>query len=100
MCLPACDYAKWVRCPTCGPKGGVCRVRACVEACHGPALGPPLCSWGTLGSEGPIYIGLCNGYVTLTYVLGVLQCACTAPFVLPGDTSRVSGVAGLHRYDH
>ena len=35
-CRPVCEYAKWVRCPTCGPKSGMCRVRACVEACNGP----------------------------------------------------------------
>lgn len=27
-----CPYAKWVRCPTCGPKPGVCKARACVAA--------------------------------------------------------------------
>ena len=27
-----CPYAKWKRCPTCGPKGSMCKVRACVAA--------------------------------------------------------------------
>ena len=27
-----CPFAKWVRCPQCGPKKGVCRVKKCVEA--------------------------------------------------------------------
>ena len=26
-----CPYAKWKRCPQCGPKSGVCKVRVCVE---------------------------------------------------------------------
>eukprot|EP00962_Isochrysis_galbana_P037741 scaffold13255_cov128-Isochrysis_galbana.AAC.5 len=28
----ACPFAKWKRCPTCGPKPGLCKVRACVAA--------------------------------------------------------------------
>ena len=27
-----CPYAKWKRCPACGPKNGLCKVRACVAA--------------------------------------------------------------------
>ena len=36
MCgLTPCPYAKWYRCPACGPKSAKCRVRACVEARKG-----------------------------------------------------------------
>jgi hypothetical protein len=28
----ACPFAKWKRCPTCGPKPGLCKARACVAA--------------------------------------------------------------------
>lgn len=31
----ACPFAKWKRCPTCGPKPGLCKVRACVAARKG-----------------------------------------------------------------
>ena len=27
-----CPWAKWKRCPICGPKSGLCKVRACVAA--------------------------------------------------------------------
>lgn len=27
-----CPYAKWKRCPTCGPKNGLCKARACAAA--------------------------------------------------------------------
>ena len=27
-----CPYAKWKRCPVCGPKNGLCKVKACVAA--------------------------------------------------------------------
>eukprot|EP00966_Prymnesium_polylepis_P111745 2585064-Prymnesium_polylepis.1 len=27
-----CPYTKWKRCPTCGPKNGLCKARACVAA--------------------------------------------------------------------
>ena len=27
-----CPYAKWKRCPMCGPKNGLCKARACVAA--------------------------------------------------------------------
>ena len=27
-----CPYAKWKRCPVCGPKNGTCKVRGCVAA--------------------------------------------------------------------
>jgi hypothetical protein len=30
-----CPYAKWKRCPRCGPKPSLCKVRACVEARKG-----------------------------------------------------------------
>ena len=30
--LVPCPYAKWVRCPQCGPKKGICRVKKCVNA--------------------------------------------------------------------
>jgi hypothetical protein len=42
-----CPYAKWKRCPTCGPKNGLCKVRACVAARkplllgYNPAVGVP-----------------------------------------------------------
>ena len=42
-----CPYAKWKRCPTCGPKNGLCKVRACVAARkplllgYNPAVGAP-----------------------------------------------------------
>eukprot|EP00962_Isochrysis_galbana_P050106 scaffold21564_cov123-Isochrysis_galbana.AAC.3 len=29
------EFAKWKRFPTCGPKPGICKVRACVVACMG-----------------------------------------------------------------
>ena len=35
-CSP-CPYAKWKRCPECGPKNGLCKVRAC-EATRKPLL--------------------------------------------------------------
>ena len=27
-----CPYAKWKRCPACGPKSSLCKVRVCVAA--------------------------------------------------------------------
>jgi hypothetical protein len=35
-----CPYAKWVRCPQCGPKASKCRVRACVTLRKEPAADP------------------------------------------------------------
>ena len=39
-----CPYAKWKRCPACGPKNGLCKVRACVAARRPLLLGytPPV----------------------------------------------------------
>ena len=39
-----CPYAKWKRCPACGPKNGLCKVRACVAARKPLLLGytPPV----------------------------------------------------------
>lgn len=39
-----CPYAKWKRCPACGPKSGLCKVRACVAARKPLLLGftPPV----------------------------------------------------------
>ena len=39
-----CPYAKWKRCPACGPKNGLCKVRACVAAREPLLLGytPPV----------------------------------------------------------
>ena len=39
-----CPYAKWKRCPECGPKNGLCKVRACVAARKPLLLGytPPV----------------------------------------------------------
>jgi hypothetical protein len=34
-----CPYAKWKRCPTCGPKNGLCKVRACAAARNPLLLG-------------------------------------------------------------
>ena len=39
-----CPYTKWKRCPACGPKNGLCKVRACVAARKPLLLGytPPV----------------------------------------------------------
>ena len=56
--LAPCPYAKWKRCPTCGPKSGLCKVRVCVAARKPLLLGymPPV---GLL--EGPRVVGLLEG---------------------------------------
>jgi hypothetical protein len=35
-----CPMAKWKRCPACGPKRGVCKVKACLEARQAAAEAP------------------------------------------------------------
>ena len=52
-----CPYAKWKRCPACGPKSGLCKVRVCVAARKPLLLGytPPVAAVGLL--EGPKEVG-------------------------------------------
>ena len=37
--ITPCPTAKWKRCPTCGPKNGLCKIRACVTARKGAQEG-------------------------------------------------------------